>query len=67
MTDTILSSLAPNLIELDGLHIAGCPKVTHEGIWALLSTNTTGIVGLGLEGLSPKFVSQDCVRGVTSV
>ena len=56
VTDDYLQSLAPFLPRLEHLHLAGCPRVTHAGIASLLAQNPEGIVGLGLEGLSPTFV-----------
>ncbi|KAH0578581.1 hypothetical protein J132_02009 [Termitomyces sp. J132] len=55
ITDTILETLAPNLYNLKNLYLTGCVKVTHKGVWAVLSHNTAGLVGLGLEGVSPQF------------
>lgn len=57
VTDALLQSMAPDLAALKHLHIVGCPKVTHSGIWPLISSNTNGLVGLGLENLSQSFVS----------
>ncbi|KAJ3494635.1 hypothetical protein NLJ89_g10769 [Agrocybe chaxingu] len=55
VTDSVLETLAPSLVNLDHLHITGCPKVTHRGVWALVSTNQSGLKGLGLEGVSLAF------------
>ncbi|KAF4613324.1 hypothetical protein D9613_010978 [Agrocybe pediades] len=55
VTDQILESLAPFLVNLEYLHLTGCVKVTHRGVWSILSSNTKGLLGLGLEGVSPKF------------
>ncbi|KAF5371581.1 hypothetical protein D9758_003430 [Tetrapyrgos nigripes] len=55
ITDTLLERLAPDMRHLDYFYLTGCPKVTERGITSVLSQNETGIVGLGLEGLSPKF------------
>lgn len=49
--------LAPHLTNLTHLYLVGCPKLTHEGLWAVISANTRGIRGLGLEALSSTFVS----------
>jgi hypothetical protein len=51
-----LGLLAPNLANLRELFLTGCPKVTHRGVWAILSNNAAGIINLGLEGVSPNFV-----------
>jgi hypothetical protein len=45
------------MTELDQLFIIGCPKVTHRGIGEIVSTNRNGLTGIGLERLSPAFVS----------
>ncbi|KAG2159315.1 uncharacterized protein EDB93DRAFT_1115004 [Suillus bovinus] len=55
ITDTLLESLAPSMTDLDHLSIIGCPKVTHRGIGEIVSTNRNGLVGIGLERLSPAF------------
>ncbi|RPD61821.1 hypothetical protein L226DRAFT_552408 [Lentinus tigrinus ALCF2SS1-7] len=69
VNDGVLQELAPYLTNLDYLYLVGCPKVTHDGLWALLSGNYRGIVGLGMEGLSTAFdmsvFSQRCNRGST--
>jgi len=57
ITDQTLESIAPFLVNLEHLHLTGCPKVTSSGVWAILSSNAKGLIGLGLEGVSPKFVS----------
>ncbi|TDL27812.1 hypothetical protein BD410DRAFT_712707 [Rickenella mellea] len=55
ITDVVLESIAPSLTRLEQIHIAGCPKATHRGIYALISKNIVGITSLGLEGLSQVF------------
>ncbi|KAJ7678646.1 hypothetical protein B0H17DRAFT_1235546, partial [Mycena rosella] len=55
VTDIVLESLAPSLVGLEQFSITGCPRVSHLGIWAVVSQNSTGLRALGLEGLSPKF------------
>lgn len=59
MTDELLETIAPRLNSLEHLYLAGCPKVTHKGVWAMVQANVSGIRGLGLEGLSTTFVSFD--------
>lgn len=59
MTDELLEAIAPSLTSLEHLYLAGCPKVTHKGVWAMIRANTSGLKGLGLEGLSTTFVSLD--------
>lgn len=56
VTDTVLESLSTNLDQLDHLLIAGCPKVSHEGVGALVCRNRNGLLTLNLEGLSQSFV-----------
>jgi len=56
ITDTLLESIAPLLSNLDHFHIAGCPELETRGVWALLSTNKRGLLSLGLEELSTRFV-----------
>lgn len=56
VTDKLLHTLAPTLSQLEHLHLAGCPKVTHQGITDVLSENIHGIEELALEGLSTAFV-----------
>ncbi|PFH50858.1 hypothetical protein AMATHDRAFT_144018 [Amanita thiersii Skay4041] len=66
ITDEVLVSLAPSLVHLEEFHLAGCPKVTQEGLWAILSPNIEGIVGLRLEGLSPRFDMAEFSQRCTS-
>lgn len=62
ITDNTLEVLAPNLCLLEELHITGCPKVTHRGIFSIISQNERGITSLGIEGLSSRFVMADFRR-----
>ncbi|KAF9026810.1 hypothetical protein BDZ89DRAFT_987670 [Hymenopellis radicata] len=55
ITEEILAGISKYLCNLDYFYITGCPKITHSGIWSVLSHNETGIRGLGLEGLSSRF------------
>ncbi|KDR77013.1 hypothetical protein GALMADRAFT_225165 [Galerina marginata CBS 339.88] len=55
ITDSLLESIAVHLVNLEHLQLTGCPKVTHRGVWTLVSSNINGLIGLGLEGVSPKF------------
>ncbi|EIM87235.1 uncharacterized protein STEHIDRAFT_168052 [Stereum hirsutum FP-91666 SS1] len=55
VTDELLEAIAPSLNSLEHLYLAGCPKVTHKGVWAMIQANPAGIKGLGLEGLSTTF------------
>lgn len=56
VTDAVLECAAPYLANLDHLHLTGCPKVTHKGVCALILSNLNGLISLGLEGVSSKFV-----------
>ncbi|KAL1745977.1 hypothetical protein HDZ31DRAFT_35190 [Schizophyllum fasciatum] len=55
VNDETLKAWAPHLANLEHFSLVGCPKVTHQSIWAVISGNTHGIRSLGLEGLSPRF------------
>lgn len=55
VNDTLLAELAPNLVHLEHLYLVGCPKVTYNGLWSLLSINTVGLLSLGIEGLHHGF------------
>ncbi|KAI0041912.1 hypothetical protein FA95DRAFT_1548149 [Auriscalpium vulgare] len=73
VTDALLELVSPHLQRLEHLYLAGCPKVTDKGIWAMISHNVNGLVGLGIEGLSSSFdmgaLSTHCARagGLTSL
>lgn len=58
ITDDMLMRMAPFLKNLEFFHLTGCPKVTHKGVRAVLVESETGIVNLGLEGISPRLVRQ---------
>ncbi|CAL1710132.1 unnamed protein product [Somion occarium] len=66
VNDELLATLAPNLTNLEHLYLVGCPKVTHKGVLSVLASNTPGIRGLGMEGLSSTFdmveFSQQCLE-----
>ncbi|KAI0943506.1 hypothetical protein AcW1_002655 [Taiwanofungus camphoratus] len=55
LNDGLLETLAPSLASLDHLYIVGCPKVTDEGLSAVLAANEKGLLSLGMEGLSSAF------------
>lgn len=57
ITDALLQSIAPCLPNLQHLNLTGCPKVTHNGVWSIISSSVSGLLGLGLEGVSMRFVS----------
>ncbi|KAI0062515.1 hypothetical protein BV25DRAFT_1803980 [Artomyces pyxidatus] len=73
VTDHLLETISPHLHGLQHLHLAGCPRVTDKGIWAMIRHNARGLFSLGLEGLSPVFdmaaFSEGCGRagGLTSL
>lgn len=52
----MLANIAPHLVNLEHFYLAGCSRVTHAGIWAVISENSNGLVGLGMEALYPHFV-----------
>ena len=52
----MLHDIARYAANLEYVYFVGCSKVTHDGLWALLSGNYKGIIGLGMEGLSTGFV-----------
>ncbi|KIY51589.1 hypothetical protein FISHEDRAFT_36872 [Fistulina hepatica ATCC 64428] len=62
INDRLLQTIAPSLIQLEQLHLTGCSRVTHAGVWALLEGNISGLKGLGLEGLSKSFNMSSFVR-----
>ncbi|KAI0708567.1 hypothetical protein C8Q76DRAFT_626883 [Earliella scabrosa] len=66
INDGVLHAIAPYTTNLESVYFVGCPKLTHEGVWALLSTNYKGPVALGMEGLSTAFnmgiFSENCNR-----
>jgi hypothetical protein len=57
ITDALLNSISPYLSRLERLHIAGCRKVTHEGVWSVISNRIRDLKELNLEVLSRLFVS----------
>ncbi|KAA1474575.1 hypothetical protein DENSPDRAFT_905907 [Dentipellis sp. KUC8613] len=63
----LLEELSPNLPCIEHLYLVGCPRVTHEGVWAAIRNNLQGILGLGIEGLSSSFdivlFAQMCRKG----
>ncbi|KAK2460845.1 hypothetical protein APHAL10511_007315 [Amanita phalloides] len=67
VTDEVLVTLAPTLDRLEELQLTGCPKVTHHGVLAVLSVNTQGMIGLWLEGISPRFDMAEFSRRCTAI
>ncbi|KAH8102069.1 hypothetical protein BXZ70DRAFT_1016133, partial [Cristinia sonorae] len=76
VNDDLLKEIAPHLFNLEELHLLGCHKITHQGLLALVSSNSRGLVSLGAEALSPTFdmseFSQQCringsMRRLTSI
>lgn len=56
ITDSFLQSIGPNMIEMTLLSLVGCTKVTHGGIWAMISSSVHTLETLGLESVSPALV-----------
>ncbi|EMD36761.1 hypothetical protein CERSUDRAFT_65561 [Gelatoporia subvermispora B] len=52
VTDSMLSRISPHLPNLEQLHLIGCPRVSHDGILAILLASSRGINTLGLDGVS---------------
>ena len=67
ITDVLFESIAPLLSNLDHFHIAGCPELENRGVWAFLSTNKQGLLGLGLEGPSACFVIHVHILSFSSI
>ncbi|KAI0258580.1 hypothetical protein BC834DRAFT_926482 [Gloeopeniophorella convolvens] len=55
VTDSLLSLMSEHTPHLEHLHLAGCPKVTNEGVWLMIRNNVKGLQGLSLESFSPIF------------
>ncbi|EKM56957.1 uncharacterized protein PHACADRAFT_208126 [Phanerochaete carnosa HHB-10118-sp] len=55
VTDELLETLSEYMVNLEYLYLVGCPKVTHVGVWAIISKSEVGLRGLGLEDVSPSF------------
>jgi len=55
INDELLGRVASHLSNLEHLHLLGCTKVTHEGLWEVVVRNSRGLLSLGLEALSPAF------------
>ncbi|KAI9509537.1 hypothetical protein F5148DRAFT_996446 [Russula earlei] len=53
----LLESISPYLSHIQRLHLAGCPRVTHEGIWSTIRNNIENMKDLSLEYLSPALAS----------
>lgn len=66
VTDELMVSLGPTLDHLEEFHLAGCARVTHQGILAVLAGNIRGIVELRLEGLAPRFDMSEFSRRSTA-
>lgn len=64
VTDKLLEKLAPSLANVTHLNITSCLKVTHRGVWAVISS--TKIRTLELKGVSVKFdltaFTERCMR-----
>ncbi|KAJ8522413.1 hypothetical protein ONZ45_g1000 [Pleurotus djamor] len=55
VTNDKLDALASACPNLERLRLIGCVKVTHVGLYKILSSNSNGLTDIGLEGLSPNF------------
>ena len=51
-----LFNMSAHIPLIEHLSLVGCPKVTHQGIGALIRQNVRGLLSLGLEGITPAFV-----------
>jgi len=73
VTDSLLESMSQYVSQLEHLHLAGCPRVTNEGVWSMIRDNVRNIKELSLESLSPAFdilsLGGDCAKagGLTSL
>jgi hypothetical protein len=57
VTDSLLGSISQCLSQLEHLHLAGCRRVTNEGVWSIIKNNVRNVKELNLESLSPAFAS----------
>jgi hypothetical protein len=57
VTDSVLENISQYLSQLEHLNLAGCRKVTNEGVWSIIRHNVRNIKELSLESLSPLFAS----------
>ncbi|KAF8470403.1 hypothetical protein DFH94DRAFT_208822 [Russula ochroleuca] len=55
ITDTLLENISHHLSQIEHLNLAGCPRVTNEGVWSIIRYNVKNIKELALENLSPDF------------
>ncbi|KAF4603330.1 hypothetical protein EYR38_003743 [Pleurotus pulmonarius] len=55
IADEHLALIASSCTTLERLRLAGCSKVSHDGVSSFLSSNRVPMVELALEGLSPSF------------
>ncbi|KAH9968190.1 hypothetical protein BC827DRAFT_1170911 [Russula dissimulans] len=52
VTDSLLRSVAQYVPQLERLHLVGCPRVTHEGVWSMIKNNVGNVKDISLEALS---------------
>jgi len=57
VTDSLLGSISQCLSQLEHLHLAGCRRVTNEGVWSMIRNNVRNVKELSLDSLSPAFAS----------
>ncbi|KAI0684903.1 hypothetical protein BC835DRAFT_588106 [Cytidiella melzeri] len=55
LTDQVMEELAVHLTGLEFIHLVGCPRVTHRGLWAIILANKGKLRGLGMEVRSLAF------------
>ncbi|KAI0088861.1 hypothetical protein BDY19DRAFT_946407 [Irpex rosettiformis] len=55
INDKVLEALSVHLTSIEFIYLIGCPKVTHKGLWSIISANEGRLLGLGMEVLSLSF------------
>ncbi|KAN0116626.1 hypothetical protein V8E52_005770 [Russula decolorans] len=62
VTDNFLENISQCLSQLEHLNLAGCQRVTNEGVWSIIGHNVRNLKELSLESLSPLFSSFTFLR-----
>jgi hypothetical protein len=57
VTDSFLEDISQYLSQLEHLNLAGCRRVTNDGVWSIIRHNVRNIKELSLEGPFPLFAS----------
>ena len=57
LIDETLEVIGPSLVNLEHFCSTACPKITHHGVWAMISSSRDGILRLTMEDLHYNFVS----------